>query len=112
MKVNVSQEDIDKGVRGSEDSCPLALATRRAFNTHNVEVFYNSFSGNEDDSNIIKLRIQVDNEYYSYSHIDKIEHLDNFIYWFDNGHDSVDGEICCTPFKFNIDTSKISSCYE
>ena len=42
MKVNVSQEDIDKGVRGSEDSCPLALATRRAFNTYNVGVYYNN----------------------------------------------------------------------
>ena len=100
MKVNVSKKDIDKGIGGDGNECPIALATRRAFNTHNVEVFYNSFSGNEDDSNIIKLRIDVDNEYYSHYHIDKIEHLDNFINWFDNG--LLD---CATPFKFNIDTS-------
>jgi hypothetical protein len=99
MKINVRQKDIDNGIGGDGNECPIALATRRAFNTHNVEVFYNSFSGNEDDSNIIKLRIEVDNKNYSYSHIDKIEHLDNFIYWFDN--DLLD---CATPFKFNIDT--------
>ena len=101
MKINVRQKDIDNGIRGEGDECPITLATRRAFNTQNVEVFYNSFSGNEDDSNIIKLRIEVDNKNYSYSHIDKIEHLDNFIYWFDNGLWD-----CATPFKFNIDTSK------
>ena len=105
MKVNVSQEDIDKGVRGSEDSCPLALATRRAFNTHNVAVFYND-SGDEDDVRPTSMRIRVDNEYYSQKEIDMYEHCDNFIHWFDDGHDSVDGEICCTPFKFNIDTSR------
>ena len=103
MEINVSAKDIDKGVGGDGNECPIALATRRAFNTHNVEVFYNSFSGNEDDSNIIKLRIEVDNKKYYYSHIDKIEHLDNFIYWFDN---DIIGEDGAEPFKFNIDTSK------
>ena len=100
MKVNVSQEDIDKGVRGSEKSCPIALATRRAFNTHNVDVHYND-SGDEDDTHFTKLRIQVDNEYYSYSHIDEAEHCDNFIHWFD---DALYTD--CEPFKFNIDTTR------
>jgi len=105
MKINVSQKDIDNGIGGDDNKCPIALAVKRAFNkgvdTTDVAVYYNNFSGNEDDSNIIKLRIDVDNEYYSHYHIDKIEHLDNFIYWFDNG--LLD---CATPFKFNIDTSR------
>ena len=101
MKVNVKQKDIDNGIGGDCNECPIALATRRAFNTQNVEVFYND-SGDEDDTNDIKLRIKVDNEYYSHYHIDKVEHCDNFIQWFDNG---ILGEDGCEPFKFNIDTS-------
>lgn len=31
MKISVTQDDIDKGQRGSACSCPIALATRRAF---------------------------------------------------------------------------------
>ena len=52
MKVNVSQKDIDKGIRGSENSCPIALATQRAFNTHNVDVHYNDSDG-EDENNLL-----------------------------------------------------------
>ena len=97
MKVNVKQKDIDEGVQGSENSCALALAVRRAFNTHNVYVHYIG-----DDGHFSRLRIKVDNEYYSHSHIDKAEHCDNFIDWFDNGMLGEDG---CEPFKFEIDTS-------
>ena len=98
MKVNVKQKDIDEGVQGSENSCALALAVRRAFNTHNVYVHYIG-----DDGHFSRLRIKVDNEYYSHSHIDKAEHCDNFIDWFDNGMLGEDG---CEPFKFNIDTTR------
>ena len=49
MKVNVSKKDIDNGICGDGNECPIALATRRAFNTQNVEVFYND-SGDEDDN--------------------------------------------------------------
>ena len=105
MKINVSQKDIDNGISCDDNKCPIALAVKRAFkigvDTDEVAVYYNNFSGNEDDSNIIKLRIEVDNKNYSYSHIDKIEHLDNFIYWFDN---DILGEDGAKPFKFNIDT--------
>ena len=97
MKVNVSQKDIDKGERGSENSCPLALATRRAFNTHNVAVYYQT----SEDEDVRDLRIRVDTEYYSHNEIDKYEHCDNFIHWFD---DALYTD--CEPFKFNIDTSK------
>ena len=100
MLVNVRQKDIDKGVRGSENSCAIALAVRRAFNTHNVDVHYNDSDG-EDENNFIKLRIKVDNEYYSHYHIDEAEHCDNFIHWFDNGETDD-----CKPFEFKIDTSR------
>ena len=98
MKINVRQKDIDKGVRGSENSCALALAVRRAFNTHNVYVHYIA-----EETDWSKLRIKVDNEYYSHSHIDKVEHCHNFIHWFD---DNIIGEDGCEPFKFEIDTSR------
>ena len=100
MIVKVSQKDIDKGVRGSEKSCPIALATQRAFNTHNVDVHYND-SGDEDDNNFIKFRIKVDDEYYSHYHIDEAEHCDNFIHWVDNNETDD-----CKPFEFKIDTSR------
>ena len=100
MKINVSQKDIDNGMSSDGRKCPIALAVRRAFNTHNVSVEYND-SGDEDDNHFTKLRIQVDNEYYSYSHIDEVEHCDNFIHWFDN-HEIDD----CKPFEFKIDTSR------
>lgn len=100
MKVNVKQKDIDNGIGGDCNECPIALATRRAFNTHNVDVHYND-SGDEDDNNFIKLRIKVDNEYYSHYHIDEAEHCDNFIHWFDNGETDD-----CKPFEFKIDTSR------
>ena len=101
MKINVSQKDIDKGERGVENACPIALAVQRAFNTHKVAVYYSSDAEDED---VKELLIRVDTEYYSQKEIDEYEHCDNFIHWFDDGHDSVDGETCCTPFKFNIDT--------
>ena len=96
MKVNVKQKDIDKGVQGSENSCALALAVRRAFNTHNVYVHYIG-----EDGHFSRLRIKVDNEYYSHYHIDEAEHCDNFIHWFDNGETDD-----CKPFEFKIDTSR------
>ena len=102
MKVNVSQKDIDKGVRGDSTKCPIALSIKRAFKNDNVVVFYND-SGDEDDVRPTSMRIRVDNEYYSHNEIDKYEHCDNFIHWFDDGIVGKDG---CTPFKFNIDTSK------
>ena len=104
MKINVSQNDIDKGIRGDDNKCPIALAIKRAFNkgvdTTDVAVFYND-SGDEDDVRPTSMRIRVDNEYYSQNEINKIEHCDNFIHWFDD-----DGKTYCNPFKFNIDTSK------
>ena len=50
------------------------MATQRAFNTHNVDVHYND-SDDEDENNFIKLRIKVDNEYYSHYHIDKRQNI-------------------------------------
>ena len=40
MKVNVSQKDIDKGVRGDSTKCPIALSIKRAFKNDNVKVYY------------------------------------------------------------------------
>ena len=106
MKINVSQKDIDKGIRGDDNKCPIALAIKRAFNkgvdTTDVAVFYND-SGDEDDVRPTSMRIRVDNEYYSHNEIDKYEHCDNFIHWFDDG---ILGEDGCEPFEFNMDTIK------
>ena len=106
MKVNVSKKDIDNGICGDERKCALALAVSRAFYTKNVAVFYEPDSDEDEvdsNKNFLNLRIKVDNEYYSHDTIDKVEHCDNFIYWFDNG---IRGEDGCEPFKFEIDTSR------
>jgi len=100
MKVNVKQKDIDKGVQGCPQSCALALAVRRAFKTSDVAVYYDASLIDED---IKKLFIRVDKEFYNEPYIDKYEHLDNFIHWFDDG---ILGEDGCEPFKFEIDTSR------
>ena len=100
MKVNVKQKDIDEGVQGSENSCALALAVRRAFKTSDVAVYYDASLIDED---IKELFIRVDKEFYNEPYIDKYEHLDNFIHWFDDG---ILGEDGCEPFKFEIDTSR------
>ena len=100
MKVNVKQKDIDKGVQGCPQSCALALAVRRAFKTDDVAVYYDASLIDED---IKELFIKVDKEYYNEPYIDKHEHLDNFIHWFDDG---ILGEDGCEPFKFNIDTTR------
>ena len=97
MKINVSQKDIDKGVRGDSTKCPIALSIKRAFKNDNVKVYYQT----SEDEDVRDLRIRVDNIYYSQKEIDKYEHLDNFIHWFD---DALYTD--CEPFKFNIDTSK------
>ena len=99
MKVNVSQKDIDKGVRGDSTKCPIALSIRRAFKNDNVTVYYQT----SEDEDVRDLRIRVDNEYYSQKEIDKYEHCDNFIHWFDDG---ILGEDGCEPFEFNMDTIK------
>ena len=104
MKVNVSKKDIDNGICGDERKCALALAVSRAFYTKNVAVFYEPYSDEEEVGSgrgFLNLRIKVDNEYYSYSHIDEAEHCDNFIHWFDNGETDD-----CKPFEFKIDTSR------
>ncbi len=108
MKINVRQKDIDNGICGDERKCALALAVSRAFNTKSVAVFYEPDSDgyycyDNRDKNFLNLRIRVDNEYYSHDTIDKVEHCDNFIYWFDNG---ILGEDGCEPFKFEIDTTR------
>ena len=100
MKVNVKQKDIDEGVQGCIQSCALALAVRRAFNTSDVAVYYDASLIDED---IKELLIRVNKEFYNEPYIDKYEHLDNFIHWFDDG---ILGEDGCEPFKFNIDTSR------
>ena len=100
MKVNVRQKDIDKGVQGCPQSCALALAVRRAFKTSDVAVYYDASLIDED---IKELLIRVNKEFYNEPYIDKYEHLDNFIHWFDDG---ILGEDGCEPFKFEIDTSR------
>ena len=57
----------------------------------------------EYDEDVKELFIRVGKEYYNEPYIDKHEHLNNFIDWFDFGILGKDG---CEPFKFNIDTSK------
>jgi len=99
MKINVSQKDIDKGVRGDGNKCPIALSIKRAFKNDNVKVYYQT-SEDEFEGPTRDLRIRVDNIYYSKKEIDKYKHLDNFIHWFDDGTVGHDG---CEPFKFNID---------
>ena len=102
MKVNVSWKDIDNGIGGDDNKCALALAVKRAFNkgvdTTDVAVYYD-----REDTDEKKLLIRVENKYYSDAHIDKYEHLNNFIDWFDFGILGKDG---CEPFKFEIDTSR------
>ena len=100
MKVNVKQKDIDEGVQGCIQSCALALGVRRAFKTSDVAVYYDASLIDED---IKELLIRVNKEFYNEPYIDKYEHLDNFIHWFDDG---ILGEDGCEPFKFNIDTSR------
>ena len=105
MKVNVSWKDIDNGIGGDDNKCALALAVKRAFNkgvdTTDVAVYYDNDIEEDEDKKILLIR--VDNEYYSHSHIDKYDHLNNFIDWFDNGMLGEDG---CEPFKFEIDTTR------
>ena len=100
MKVNVKQKDIDEGVQGCIQSCALALAVRRAFKNSDAAVYYDAHLNDED---VKELFIRVGKEYYNEPYIDKYEHLNNFIDWFDFGILGKDG---CEPFKFNIDTSK------
>ena len=106
MKVNVKQKDIDNGIGGDDNKCALALAVKRAFNkgvdTTDVAVYYDRHCC-DNDRDEGKLVLRVDTEYYDKNHIDKYDHLNNFIDWFDNGMFGEDG---CEPFKFNIDTSK------
>ena len=102
MKINVNWKDIDNGIGGDDNKCALALAVKRAFNkgvdTTDVSIYY---ANQEED--LKELIIRVDDEYYDETHIDKYEHCDNFVQWFDFGILDKDG---CEPFKFNIDTSK------
>ena len=98
MKINVSQTDIDNGICGDDNKCPIALSIKRAFKNDNVSIYYENHLDEEDPKELI---IRVDDKHYRQSHIDKYEHCDNFVQWFD---DMMPDE--CKPFKFNIDTSK------
>ena len=104
MKINVSWKDIDNGIGGDDNKCPIALAVKRAFkigvDTDEVAVYYDRVGCDNDDDNG-QLVIRVECEYYAEKHLDKYTHLDNFIHWFDKGLWD-----CATPFKFNIDTTK------
>ena len=104
MKIDVNQKDIDNGIGGDDNKCPIALAVKRAFNkgvdTTDVAVYYDRDGDAGRVEAVSDLVIRVDDEYYNETHIDNYEHCDNFISWFDSGLWD-----CATPFKFNIDTS-------
>ena len=97
MKINVSQKDIDKGIGGDGNECPIALAVRRAFKTDDVLVSVDC----EEDEDTEYMFFRINTKDYYEKYIDKYEHILNFIHWFDNGLTGHDG---CEPFKFNIDT--------
>jgi hypothetical protein len=50
--VTVTQEDIDKGIRGSDEHCPIALATRRALGAPFVVVDCSSITLRDEGQNI------------------------------------------------------------
>ena len=95
MKINVSKKDIDNGIGGDGNECPIALAVRRAFKTDDVLVAIDC----EEDEDTSYMFFRINDKDYHEKYIDKYEHILNFIDWFDNGLWS-----CTTPFKFNIDT--------
>ena len=44
MIVEITQEDIDQGIKGECSKCPLALALKRVFPIDEVGVYYFTFS--------------------------------------------------------------------
>lgn len=49
MKIKVTKEHIDKGVKGSWDCCPIALAIKEQLNIESIEVNDELISTQERD---------------------------------------------------------------
>ena len=96
MKVKVSQKDIDKGVCGDGNECPIALAVKRTLKTDDVLV---AVDCDEEDEDIEYMFFRIADKDYHEKCIDKYEHILNFIHWFDNGLIGHDG---CEPFEFEL----------
>lgn len=83
MKIQVTQEDINKGLRGVPDSCHVALAVKKALNTAKVEVGDGFISWNHwsTKTNWNKGKIEI---------------VEMFVRAFDKGYD-------VTPFEFELE---------
>ena len=100
MIVNVRQKDIDKGVPNDNVWCAIGCALMRKFKTTDVSVYYDRHCC-DNDGDEGELTLRVGTEYYDKNYIDEVEHINNFIHWFDNGETDD-----CKPFEFKIDTSR------
>jgi len=87
MKIQVTQEHIDRGKRGSCGSCPIALAGKAAFPDYQIEVGLTSMQFHD------KL---------TFEHLFGIylpEKASKFI-------DDFDAERRVTPFEFDLDMNE------
>ena len=97
MIVKVSQKDIDKGIQHDPQNCAIACALMRKFKTSDVSVYYDRHCcDNDDDEGELTLRVGT--EYYDKNYVDEVEHINNFMSWFDNNETDD-----CKPFQFKID---------
>lgn len=78
MKIEVTQEDIDHGIKGDCDLCPIARAVHRHIPTARVGI------------TVIRLNRM------SFSCIDLPEEARNFIHLFDHGMKVI-------PFEFEVE---------
>ena len=94
MEIEVTQEDIDKGVSDISNECAVALALRRKFKTNRVVVLVNHAKTIRDNEHTLTFKVR--DKLYKEKHIDKLDHVRNFILDFDRGVDVV------IPFKFSL----------
>lgn len=84
MKIEVTQEDIIKGIRHAGDACPIALATKRTLGIGKVDVARDSIC------------VQVETPHDQSEDIHLPQEASDFIEMFDLGEPVY-------PFSFEID---------
>lgn len=86
VMVEVTQSDINQGVKNDCFTCPVAIAINRVLGIDNAEIGEYVGSGNDVDGMVVE---------FDYHIIKLDDNVRNFIYGFDLGHD-VD------PIKFEL----------
>ena len=102
MKINVTKEDINKGIPDNCNECAISVALKRHFKTSDVHTGYDVVKQKPSiEVNGKKYNIKESDESFVGDFIDKFDNYVDFKYLLDDGF-VVDKDLIPKPFSFEI----------